>query len=54
MKSLLLSVTFLLIAALQAAAFDTRATAAYVLAQTTGTVLLSKNAEEPLPPASMS
>ncbi|MEL6510663.1 MAG: D-alanyl-D-alanine carboxypeptidase family protein [Pseudomonadota bacterium] len=54
MKSLLLSVTFLLIAALQAAAFDTRATAAYVLDQTTGTVLLSKNAEEPLPPASMS
>ncbi|MAY32908.1 MAG: D-alanyl-D-alanine carboxypeptidase [Rhodovulum sp.] len=36
------------------AAFETRATAAYVLDQTTGTVLLSKNAETPLPPASMS
>jgi D-alanyl-D-alanine carboxypeptidase (penicillin-binding protein 5/6) len=34
--------------------FDTRATAAYVLDQTTGTVLLAKNADEPLPPASMS
>ncbi len=37
-----------------ARAFDTRATAAYVLDQTTGTVLLSKNADTPLPPASMS
>ncbi|WP_149866505.1 D-alanyl-D-alanine carboxypeptidase family protein [Tropicimonas marinistellae] len=36
------------------AAFETRATAAWVLDQTTGTVLLSKNAEQPLPPASMS
>lgn len=36
------------------AAFETRATAAYVLDQTTGTVLLSKNADTPLPPASMS
>lgn len=35
-------------------AFDTRARAAFVLDQTTGTVLLSKNADEPLPPASMS
>lgn len=34
--------------------FDTRATAAYVLDQSTGTVLLDKNADEPLPPASMS
>lgn len=34
--------------------FDTRAQAAYVLDQTTGTVLLEKNADEPLPPASMS
>ena len=34
--------------------FDTRATAAYVYDQTTGTVLLEKNADEPLPPASMS
>ncbi|MEH6749495.1 MAG: D-alanyl-D-alanine carboxypeptidase family protein [Paracoccaceae bacterium] len=37
-----------------AQAFDTRAGAAWVLDQTTGTVLLSKNAETPLPPASMS
>ncbi|SHG81729.1 D-alanyl-D-alanine carboxypeptidase (penicillin-binding protein 5/6) [Cognatiyoonia sediminum] len=37
-----------------AQAFDTKATAAYVLDQTTGTVLMSKNADEPLPPASMS
>lgn len=35
-------------------AFETRATAAYVYDQTTGTVLLSKNADQPLPPASMS
>lgn len=35
-------------------ALDTKATAAYVVDQTTGTVLLSKNADEPLPPASMS
>lgn len=34
--------------------FDTRAAAAYVLDHTTGTVLLDHNADEPLPPASMS
>ena len=34
--------------------FDTRATAAYVFDQTTGTVLLTKNEDTPLPPASMS
>lgn len=34
--------------------FDTRATAAWVYDQTTDTVLLSHNAETPLPPASMS
>lgn len=39
---------------LQVAAFETKAGAAYVLDQSTGTVLLSKNADEPLPPASMS
>ncbi|MGR3469234.1 MAG: D-alanyl-D-alanine carboxypeptidase family protein [Shimia sp.] len=38
----------------QAQAFDTRATAAYVLDQNTGTVMLYKNATQPLPPASMS
>lgn len=37
-----------------AAAFETSATAAYIYDQTTGTVLLSKNADAPLPPASMS
>ncbi len=37
-----------------AGAFETRATGAWVIDQTTGTVLLSKNAETPLPPASMS
>lgn len=39
---------------LAAMAFDTTATSAFVLDQKTGTVLLSKNADEPLPPASMS
>ncbi len=34
--------------------FDTKARAAYVFDQTTGTVLMAKNADEPLPPASMS
>ena len=37
-----------------AQAFETAARAAYIYDQTTGTVLLSKNAQEPLPPASMS
>ena len=36
------------------AAFETRARAAYVLDETSGTVLLAKNADVPLPPASMS
>ncbi|MDW3182115.1 D-alanyl-D-alanine carboxypeptidase family protein [Roseobacter sp.] len=36
------------------AAFDTQATSAFVVDQTTGTVLLNKNADDPLPPASMS
>ncbi|WP_223425576.1 D-alanyl-D-alanine carboxypeptidase family protein [Tateyamaria pelophila] len=44
----------LLATALPATAFETRATAAYVYDQTTGTVLLNKNADDPLPPASMS
>ena len=34
--------------------FDTKARAAYVIDQTSGTILLSKNADMPLPPASMS
>ena len=37
-----------------AQAFNTSARAAYVLDETTGTVLLDKNADQPLPPASMS
>ncbi|HHI69886.1 MAG TPA: D-alanyl-D-alanine carboxypeptidase, partial [Rhodobacteraceae bacterium] len=45
----------LLLFALPAMAqFETRAKAAYVLDYTTGTVLLSKDADLPLPPASMS
>lgn len=37
-----------------AQSFDTRARAAFVFDQTTRTVLLEKNADDPLPPASMS
>jgi D-alanyl-D-alanine carboxypeptidase (penicillin-binding protein 5/6) len=37
-----------------AQAFETRARAAYVLDMTTGTVLMAKDADEALPPASMS
>lgn len=37
-----------------AAAFDTTARAAWVYDVTTGTVLMDKNADQPLPPASMS
>ncbi|WP_120502533.1 D-alanyl-D-alanine carboxypeptidase family protein [Roseovarius sp. EL26] len=37
-----------------AEAFDTKAKAAFVVDVGTGTVLLNKNADEPLPPASMS
>lgn len=40
--------------ALSAAAFDTKARAAYVYDQGTSTVLMSKNPDIPLPPASMS
>ena len=46
----LLSVCF----ASYAYSFDTKARAAYVIDLTSGTVLLSKNADLPLPPASMS
>lgn len=44
----------LILSTLSAAAFDTKAQSAFVIDQTTGTVLLSKNADTPLPPASMS
>ena len=40
--------------AAQASAFETSARGGYVLDMTTGTVLLNKNADTPLPPASMS
>ena len=54
MRRLALALSLLIIAALPATAFETSAKAAYVIDQTTGTVLLAKNADEPLPPASMS
>lgn len=44
----------LILSTLPAAAFDTKARSAFVIDQTTGTVLLNKNADAPLPPASMS
>lgn len=49
-----LLVLVLLLAASAAQAFETRATAAWVYDVTTGTVLMDKNADVPLPPASMS
>ncbi|MDG1068949.1 MAG: D-alanyl-D-alanine carboxypeptidase [Sulfitobacter sp.] len=51
---LTLSAVALLVSSVSAHAFDTRATAAYVLDFSTGTVLMAKNANQPLPPASMS
>ncbi|CUH76261.1 D-alanyl-D-alanine carboxypeptidase family protein [Tropicibacter naphthalenivorans] len=54
-RRLLLGATAALaLLAAPAQAFDTRAKAAFVLDQTTGTVLLAKRADEALPPASMS
>jgi serine-type D-Ala-D-Ala carboxypeptidase (penicillin-binding protein 5/6) len=44
----------LMLAATLAQAFETRATAAWVYDVTTQTVLMDKNADQPLPPASMS
>jgi D-alanyl-D-alanine carboxypeptidase (penicillin-binding protein 5/6) len=44
----------LTLAAHSAKAFETNASAAYVMDMTTGTILLDKNADTPLPPASMS
>ena len=49
-----LAITALIVSPLSVSAFETNATAAYVVDQTTGTVLLNKNADQPLPPASMS
>jgi len=44
----------LTVATSEASAFETKARAAFVMDQSTGTVLLAKNAYEALPPASMS
>jgi len=51
---MMLGLVAVMMTALTASAFETRARAAYILDQTTGTVLLAKNADMPLPPASMS
>ena len=45
---------FLALLAPPAAAFETKAGAAFVIDQTSDTILLSKNADKPIPPASMS
>lgn len=50
----LLILAALTLAALPARAFETASTAAWVYDMTTGTVLMDKNADQPLPPASMS
>ena len=55
MKRLFLGILALtLLASLPARAFDTRATSAWVYDMTTHTVLMDKNGETPMPPASMS
>ena len=54
MRGTLAALSILIATALPASAFDTKAEAAYVIDQKTGTVLLAKNADQPLPPASMS
>ncbi|WP_299023512.1 D-alanyl-D-alanine carboxypeptidase family protein [uncultured Sulfitobacter sp.] len=51
---LTLSAIALLASSVSAQAFDTRASSAYVVDYNTGTVLMTKNADQPLPPASMS
>lgn len=53
-RRLLASAALLAAMATGAQAFDTKARAAFVIDVTTGTVLLNKNADEALPPASMS
>ena len=50
----LASALILLTTAVPVSAFDTQAKAAFVTDITTGTILLNKNADTPLPPASMS
>ncbi|MBE1282793.1 MAG: D-alanyl-D-alanine carboxypeptidase [Rhodobacteraceae bacterium] len=54
MKTLIAAGAILCLSPVTASAFDTKARAAYVVDQTTDTILLAKNAEDPLPPASMS
>lgn len=53
-RHLLISLIIILGMAQAALAFETRAKSAFVVDMKTGTVLLSKNADQPLPPASMS
>ncbi len=55
LRPLRLALTLLLLlAALPARAFETQATAAWVYDVTTHTVLMDKNADQSVPPASMS
>ena len=54
MRRLLISMFMILGLAQAAFAYDTRAKAAFVVDVKTGTILLNKNADQPLPPASMS
>nr|WP_110721817.1 D-alanyl-D-alanine carboxypeptidase family protein [Cognatishimia maritima] len=53
-KHFLLGVVASAMISVPAWAFETRAKAAFVLDQTTGTILMAKNADDALPPASMS
>jgi D-alanyl-D-alanine carboxypeptidase (penicillin-binding protein 5/6) len=54
LRPLRLALALLILAALPARAFETQATAAWVYDVTTHTVLMDKNADQPVPPASMS
>jgi serine-type D-Ala-D-Ala carboxypeptidase (penicillin-binding protein 5/6) len=54
MRRLVLSLVALILTAQTALAFETRATSAWVFDITTHTVLMDKNGEVPVPPASMS
>lgn len=54
LRPLRLALALLILVALPARAFETQATAAWVYDVTTHTVLMDKNADQPVPPASMS
>ena len=54
MRRLVLLLALILPVTALAAPFETRARAAFIYDLTTDTVLFEKNADEPLPPASMS